>query len=277
MIVGGMALNVLAEGAETPRMRRTWTLLPALVALLLAWPLLVHASRQHQAAHAASPVGQAGGAVTPTPVMSMAAATSAATPTSAAAATSTAATSTAATSVAPTTKASRPVKPKPKPKPLLTMVMTPKPSPAVRPTAAAPTTSAAPTTVAPRTTVPVRTVAPTTTAPKPAPTTTRPSPKPSPKPTHKPKPAVTTAPPLTGGTVTIGNFQYAMPSHVSPGARIAVYNADTVAHTLTIASAGIDVVVDGDAAGYFMAPKAPGSYLITCDYHADMTATLVVR
>ncbi|BEP11746.1 hypothetical protein acdb102_00570 [Acidothermaceae bacterium B102] len=85
-----------------------------------------------------------------------------------------------------------------------------------------------------------------------------------------------TKPPLTGGTVTIGNFQYAMPSHVSPGARIAIYNADSVAHTLTIASAGIDVVVAGNAGGYMTAPKTPGHYLVTCDYHADMTATLVV-
>lgn len=77
--------------------------------------------------------------------------------------------------------------------------------------------------------------------------------------------------------MTIGNFQYAMPAHVSPGARIAIYNADSVAHTLTITSAGIDVVVAGDAAGYMTAPTTPGVYLITCDYHADMTATLIVR
>ena len=77
--------------------------------------------------------------------------------------------------------------------------------------------------------------------------------------------------------MTIGNFQYAMPSHVSPGARIAIYNADSVAHTLTIASAGIDVVVaTATPAAYMTAPATPGSYLVTCDYHADMTATLVV-
>jgi plastocyanin len=77
--------------------------------------------------------------------------------------------------------------------------------------------------------------------------------------------------------VTIGNFQYAMPSGVQPGARIAIYNVDSVAHTLTIASAGIDVVVAADGAAYMTAPSAPGSYLVTCDYHADMTATLLVK
>lgn len=75
----------------------------------------------------------------------------------------------------------------------------------------------------------------------------------------------------------MGNFQYAMPAHVAPGARIAIYNADSVGHTLTITSAGIDVAVAGNSAGYFTAPATPGSYLITCDYHADMTATLIVK
>ena len=50
-----------------------------------------------------------------------------------------------------------------------------------------------------------------------------------------------------------------------------------MAHTVTIASAGIDVVVNGDSGAYMTAPKTPGQYLITCDYHADMTATLVVK
>jgi plastocyanin len=75
----------------------------------------------------------------------------------------------------------------------------------------------------------------------------------------------------------MGNFQYAMPESVAPGARIAIFNADTVGHTLTIASAGIDVVVEGGRYGYLTAPATPGSYQVTCDYHADMVATLVVR
>jgi plastocyanin len=75
----------------------------------------------------------------------------------------------------------------------------------------------------------------------------------------------------------MGNFRYAMPDSVSPGARVAIFNADSVGHTLTITSAGIDVVVDGDSYGYLTAPAKPGSYQVTCDYHADMVATLVVR
>jgi plastocyanin len=69
---------------------------------------------------------------------------------------------------------------------------------------------------------------------------------------------------------------YAMPDSVAPGARLAIFNADSVGHTLTIASAGIDVVVNGGAGAYMTAPSTPGRYLVTCDYHADMTATLVV-
>jgi plastocyanin len=70
---------------------------------------------------------------------------------------------------------------------------------------------------------------------------------------------------------------YAMPTSVAPGARIAIFNADSVGHTLTITSAGIDVNVDAGTAAYMTAPKTPGHYLVTCDFHADMTATLVVR
>jgi plastocyanin len=106
----------------------------------------------------------------------------------------------------------------------------------------------------------------------------KPTAKPSTKPTHSSTPIVTPSQEApTGGTVTMGNFQYAMPDSVAPGSRIAIFNADTVGHTLTIASAGIDVVVDGGRYGYLTAPATPGSYQVTCDYHADMVATLVVR
>jgi hypothetical protein len=57
----------------------------------------------------------------------------------------------------------------------------------------------------------------------------------------------------------MGNFRYAMPDSVAPGARVAIYNADSVGHTLTIVSAGIDVVVDGGGYAYLTAPAAPGS------------------
>jgi plastocyanin len=68
-----------------------------------------------------------------------------------------------------------------------------------------------------------------------------------------------------------------MPNHVSPGAKVVILNQDPVAHTVTLAAAGIDVSVEGVAYGYFTAPATPGHYLVTCDYHADMTATLVVQ
>jgi plastocyanin len=183
----------------------------------------------------------------------------------------------ARTTDAPTTAAAPKAGPKAtKAKPTITFSVVPAPVKASVTPTAAPRTTLPPTRPAPRTT----TVAPrTTTPPKTSlPTSASPTTKASPKPTHKPTPVVTTSsPPLTGGTVTMGNFMYAMPSSVAPGARIAIYNADNVAHTLTITSAGIDVVVAGNSAGYFTAPATPGSYAITCDYHADMTATLLVK
>jgi plastocyanin len=236
-------------------MRRTWMLLPAVLALLLAWPLMVTATRQQSAARSASsPIGQAGGSATPAAVTSSAAATSAAV-------TSAAAQVTHRASPPGTVRAA--------------MTMSPRPTP----------TTATPTTTSARRTAPTTTVAPTTTS---APRTTIPATHASthsaapttkvPKPTHSSKPVVTpTTQAPTGGTVTMGNFRYAMPDSVAPGARVAIYNADSVGHTLTIVSAGIDVVVDGGGHAYLTAPATPGSYLVTCDYHADMTATLVVR
>jgi plastocyanin len=70
---------------------------------------------------------------------------------------------------------------------------------------------------------------------------------------------------------------YAMPDHVAPGARLAIFNADSVGHTVTVTGAGIDVVVGAGARAFMTAPSTPGSYAVTCDYHADMTGTLVVR
>jgi plastocyanin len=238
-------------------------LLPAVLALLLAWPLMVSATRQQPVAHSASsPIGQAGGSATPAAVTASAAATSAVATIPAAAVTSVRARVTH--QAAPTSEV----------KPSMTMTPSPKAT-----TSAAPTTTAMRTTPAPHTTpAPTPTVAPHTTVPAthsaaPATTATK-----APKPTHSSKPIPTpTREAPTGGTVTMGNFRYAMPDSVAPGARVAIYNADSVGHTLTIASAGIDVVVDGGSYAYRTAPTTPGSYLVTCDYHADMTATLIVR
>ena len=278
-------LNLLSVRADGFCMRRTWTLLPALVALLLAWPLLVQASREHTAGHGSSAVGQTGGAVTPTPFASAAAASASAVMSMVPPAPTTGApTTSAAQKPKPVPKPKPKPVPKPKPRPAVTMSMVVTPSPPKASPTPARTTPARTTparTTPARTTPAATTPAPTTAARSTSPAPTTPAPtttKASPKPTHRPKPVVTSsAPPLTGGTVTIGNFQYATPSHVSPGARIAIYNADSVAHTVTIASAGIDVVVAGDSGGYLTAPSTPGSYVITCDYHADMTATLIVR
>ncbi|MDX6244841.1 MAG: hypothetical protein QOE76_2564 [Frankiales bacterium] len=255
-------------------MRRTWMVLPVMLALLLAWPLMVNAMRAQSSARSVpAPVGGGGGSATPAAVAPSAPATSAAV---------TPATAPSRLRVA----VSRSAVPTRTAKPVMTMSMSALP----RTTTAAP---AARTTVArsavARTTVAATTVPPThasvpTTSPSTRPTTkpvssaTTKAARPSGRPTHTSSPIPTPShEPSTGGTVTMGNFQYAMPESVAPGARIAIFNADTVGHTLTIASAGIDVVVEGGRYGYLTAPGTPGSYQVTCDYHADMVATLVVR
>ena len=53
-------------------------------------------------------------------------------------------------------------------------------------------------------------------------------------------------------------------------------NADSVAHTLTIASTGLDVKVSANGSASFTAPTKAGNYALTCDFHPAMSGTLVV-
>jgi plastocyanin len=78
-------------------------------------------------------------------------------------------------------------------------------------------------------------------------------------------------------TITIKNFSYTVPSSVAPGAKIAVTNNDAVAHTVTLKSAKIDVMVAGNGRASVTAPTKAGTYAITCDYHSNMHANLVVK
>lgn len=76
-------------------------------------------------------------------------------------------------------------------------------------------------------------------------------------------------------TITISDFEYAVPESVSAGAEIEVVNEDAEAHTVTLADGGPSIVVQGGATGTFTAPAA-GSYAIVCQFHGSMTAELVV-
>ncbi len=78
--------------------------------------------------------------------------------------------------------------------------------------------------------------------------------------------------------ITIKDFMYTLPASVPPGAKIMVTNQDNQNHTVTSSPKGaFEVKVDGGGTATFTAPSTPGSYKIVCDFHANMTGTLVVK
>jgi plastocyanin len=78
-------------------------------------------------------------------------------------------------------------------------------------------------------------------------------------------------------TITIQSFAFHGDLNVTPGARVTVRNADSVAHTLTAKDGSFDTgSIAGGGVGSFTAPSKPGSYPIGCTFHASMAGTLVV-
>lgn len=68
------------------------------------------------------------------------------------------------------------------------------------------------------------------------------------------------------------------PASVSPGSKVNVKNEDSTNHTVTAqGDGGFDVTVQAGSTGTFTAPMKAGSYPYVCTFHADMTATLVVK
>jgi plastocyanin len=64
---------------------------------------------------------------------------------------------------------------------------------------------------------------------------------------------------------------------VKAGSTVTVRNTSGVEHTLTIATANIDVdVPGGGGTATFTAPTQPGTYVLSCDFHPSMKGTLVV-
>ena len=79
--------------------------------------------------------------------------------------------------------------------------------------------------------------------------------------------------------IAIRDFKDMVPASVAPGAKVMVKNDDAQNHTLTSAPKGaFDVTANGGGrTATFTAPTKPGSYKFTCDFHADMAGTLVVK
>lgn len=93
-----------------------------------------------------------------------------------------------------------------------------------------------------------------------------------------PSPSPSAQPPMTATaalTITIKDFMYTVPASVKGGSILTVVNADSQAHTVTL-QGGSKVTVPGGATTHLTAPSKPGSYPITCDFHGNMHATLVV-
>ncbi|MFC8504190.1 cupredoxin domain-containing protein [Pedococcus sp. NPDC057267] len=78
-------------------------------------------------------------------------------------------------------------------------------------------------------------------------------------------------------TITIKDFMFELPASVSPGAQVTIKNLDSQAHTVTSKKGGFDVKVDPNGTATLTAPKNPGSYPVVCSFHANMSATFVVR
>ena len=77
--------------------------------------------------------------------------------------------------------------------------------------------------------------------------------------------------------ITIKDFKYTLPASVAPGAKVTVKNEDSQNHTVTSAGAFDVNVTGGGGTATFTAPSKAGSYPISCTFHANMKATLVVK
>jgi plastocyanin len=81
-----------------------------------------------------------------------------------------------------------------------------------------------------------------------------------------------------GATITIASMSFGDPITVSPGAKIAITNKDSVEHSVTSDAADkFSVDVEGNEEGTLTAPTEPGEYAFHCKYHPSMHGTLTVK
>ncbi len=87
----------------------------------------------------------------------------------------------------------------------------------------------------------------------------------------------TAASSATPVVISIKDFMFVVPASVKAGSVIMLRNDDTANHTVTSTSGGFDVKVEGGGGTAMLTAPGVGSYELTCDYHANMKARLVVR
>ncbi|MET0705143.1 MAG: cupredoxin domain-containing protein [Mycobacterium sp.] len=91
-------------------------------------------------------------------------------------------------------------------------------------------------------------------------------------------PSATTSAKAAEATITITDFTFKSPPSVSPGATIAVQNADPGRHSVTADTGdAFNVVVGSGESATFTAPSAPGTYDYHCAYHPMMHGQLIVK
>lgn len=92
-----------------------------------------------------------------------------------------------------------------------------------------------------------------------------------------PTKSATAEPSVDSAAINIQDFVFEDPAPVAPGAEITVTNEDSTSHTVTSSDGAFDVTVEGGATATFTAPSKPGEYAYVCNFHGDMTGTLVVK
>jgi plastocyanin len=87
-----------------------------------------------------------------------------------------------------------------------------------------------------------------------------------------PAPTVTTSVNLQGSKFVPADIQ------VSPGATITFTNLDGIAHTVTFTSTAVTSVGSYSTGERTVTmPTAPGTYPFHCNFHGDMTGTVLVK
>lgn len=78
--------------------------------------------------------------------------------------------------------------------------------------------------------------------------------------------------------ISIKDFMFMVPASMPAGASVTITNNDTEAHTVTSKDGGFDVKVAGrGGTAQLTAPSKAGTYKLTCDFHANMSGTLIVQ